>query len=343
MSPLHLAVIERKPELVRLLMSQGADARLGIYPHRDATSAFTIAAERGYEEIVAIIVDAERLRPPATEQSKNEPEDPAQTLWHCAGSGQYEAAKLLLDRGVDPNAGIPASGSPMFQAFSRRDEKMIELLTSYGAKPEATTPGLFRLTELARQMLRGEAAYNLDGVGGDTLAEQLLWGAACGGDPEIVRMALEGVDWPREDSRWFTILEQPLRIWRYGAEAPDWDRATYPVCFRLVLERCDPNITARFGLTILHSVAGSRKHVKPEERLAFGTALLDKGARLDIRDDILLSTPLGWACRYGRAELVRLFLERGADPVEHDAEPWATPAARAEKSRVAEIRALLRR
>jgi len=183
----------------------------------------------------------------------------------------------------------------MFLAFSQRDEKMIELLTSHGGKPEATTPGLFRLTELARRMLRGEAPYNLDGVGGDTLAEQLLWGAAWGGDPEIVRLALDLVDWPREDPRWFTILEQPLRIWRYGVETIHADRSTYPVCFRLILERCDPNITAHFGLTILHSVAGSRRHVTPEERLAFATALLDKGARLDNRDDILLRTPLGWA------------------------------------------------
>ena len=215
---------------------------------------------------------------------------------------------------------------------------MIALLASYGAKPEATTPGLFRLADLARQMLRGEAPYNIDGAGGDTLSEQLLWGAACGGDPAIVRMTLEQIDWPREDPRWFTILEQPLRIWRYGVETMDWDRAMYPVCFRLVLERCDPNVTGRFGLTILHSVAGSRRHVMPEERLAFATALLDKGARLDIRDGILLSTPLGWACRYGRVELVRLFLERGADPVERDAEPWATPAAWAEKSGVADRR-----
>jgi hypothetical protein len=49
---------------------------------------------------------------------------------------------------------------------------------------------------------------------------------------------------------------------------------------------------------------------------------LDASARLDIRDDLLKSTPLGWACRWGGAELVRLVLEHGADPVEADAEPW---------------------
>jgi len=55
------------------------------------------------------------------------------------------------------------------------------------------------------------------------------------------------------------------------------------------------------------------------------------GARLDVRDDLLQSTPLGWACRWGRLELVKLFLERGADPVEADSEAWATPRAWAEK------------
>jgi hypothetical protein len=42
---------------------------------------------------------------------------------------------------------------------------------------------------------------------------------------------------------------------------------------------------------------------------------------------VLKSTPLGWACRWGRSELVALFLERGADPVEVDAEDWARPEA----------------
>src|SRR5688572_4100989 len=47
------------------------------------------------------------------------------------------------------------------------------------------------------------------------------------------------------------------------------------------------------------------------------------------------------ACRWGRTELVKLFLSRGADPVEPDAEPWATPRAWAEKMRRPEILELL--
>ena len=47
--PLHFAVMKRSPEMVRLLMQHGADARVGIHPHRDATTALTLAEERGYE------------------------------------------------------------------------------------------------------------------------------------------------------------------------------------------------------------------------------------------------------------------------------------------------------
>lgn len=253
-------------------------------------------------------------------------------LHFCAGSGEYAMAEMLLERGADPNADVYASGTPVFQAYSQADWTMVDLLTRYGGVPDASTPGLFRQTDIARQMLAGTRRHRVGGDGNETLADQLLWGAACGGDPEIVAMALDRVDWPRDDPRWFHVLEQPLRIWTHGSIGADWDRGTYLTCFRLVLHRCNPSIRGRlhehgFGLTILHSIAGSREHVTPEERVAFATLLLDAGARLDVRDHLLESTPLGWACRWGRADLVTLLLARGADPVEADAKPWATPLA----------------
>lgn len=248
-------------------------------------------------------------------------------LYHCAQFGKYEMAEILLKHGADPNGKVYASGDPVFQAYDKRDWKMVELLERYGGVPEATTAGLFRQTALARKMLSGEARYGSEGVGGDTLAEQLLWGGACGGDLEIVRMALERIDRARDDPWWFHIMEQPIRMWSDGGAQPD--------CLKLILERCDPNLPGRagdgFNLTILHSVAGARPHVTAEQRLAFATVLLDAGARTDLRDGILNSTPLGWACRWGRIELVELLLQRGADPVEAEAEPWATPKAWAEK------------
>ena len=77
--------------------------------------------------------------------------------------------------------------------------------------------------------------------------------------------------------------------------------------------------------------------------VALATLLLQAGARTDLRDTFQKSTPLGWACRWGRVKLVTLLLDRGADPIEADAEPWATPRAWATKMQRPEILALLDR
>jgi ankyrin repeat protein len=92
------------------------------------------------------------------------------------------------------------------------------------------------------------------------------------------------------------------------------------------------------GYTVLQKLAESHE----ETRVIRATMLLDAGAKLTKRDPLLNSTPLGWACRWGRIELVRLYLERGADAVEADAEPWATPLAWATKRGHREIIELLR-
>jgi ankyrin repeat protein len=92
--------------------------------------------------------------------------------------------------------------------------------------------------------------------------------------------------------------------------------------------------------TILHHLASA--YVKDEIRVPFATLLLDAGASLDKRDLTLKSTPLGWACRWGRIELVRLYLARGARPQEMDADAWATPLAWAIKGGHAEIIEILR-
>jgi len=55
-------VLRRDAEMVRLLMEAGADARKGIFPHRDATSALCLARDREYDDIVAVIEEEERLR-----------------------------------------------------------------------------------------------------------------------------------------------------------------------------------------------------------------------------------------------------------------------------------------
>lgn len=410
--PIHYAVMKRSPEMVRLLMRQGANARHGIHPHRDATAAWTIAKERGYEEIVAIIEEEEQRRGKSRSVPKAEllGDEAARTavasgdiewlrarhaegtlvnqvrwdggglltvavrhnlpdmlrllldggfdpdegvssgegdwvaysqgypLWHCAALGRREMAEMLLQRGANPNVHVDSSGSAVHSAYSHKQWEMVELLRRHGGAVSADTAAIYRQTELARQMLVDEARGALpEGIvsPGKPVAEELLRFGASGGDPEIVRMALERIDWPRDDSRWFGCLTEPLYFWHHipwlYAGNREFDRGTYLPCFRLILERCDPNAIGSFGRTALHEAAAMRDHVTEEEAAAFAKALLDAGARTDVRDDILKSTPLGWACRWGRVEMVMLLLERGADAIEADAEPWAQPRAWAEK------------
>ena len=113
---------------------------------------------------------------------------------------------------------------------------------------------------------------------------------------------------------------------------------------KLILEQgVDPNMADDAGYTVLHNLASDYCQASNEEpRVLRATMLLDAGASLTKRDSLLKSTPLGWACRWGRIELARLYLERGADPVEADAEPWATPLAWATKRGHHQIIELLR-
>jgi len=71
--------------------------------------------------------------------------------------------------------------------------------------------------------------------------------------------------------------------------------------------------------------------------------VIDHGANLNLRDDLLKSTPLGWACRWGQREMVELLIQRGAPVREEDTEPWSTPEAWTRKMDHPEILAILER
>ena len=513
---IHIAVMARDVEMTRLLLEAGADTRDGIWPNRDATSPRTIAEERGYDEIVALMTAQEekrgarsvnahgdgvrRLRdammtggeeaviavfesepalagmcPPdgvtmlhraaqygllrvakwlldhgADVNKQSQPDfwrwkgrTPLEfAVWECAadsgrsaseamaalliergaeltplaaaalgrwdylascpldslqGKAVLQAAvrgdrpdvlRRLLEMGLDPNERMQlgqledqtfSSGGPLLEAVNTGRIDMARLLLAHGADPNASvfTAGsataaaynggsprthapdqamidlMVRTRRLDRRRLRRLPAQRGTGAPDARRARSTrIWSPArsrvrrsqnrsCGAAraaavPEIVRMALERIDWPRDDPRWFWMLWRPLPGHRDLNEAEQADsRAT----FRLILERCDPNLRApESGQTMLHEVIARDHGVG----VSLATMLLDAGARTDIRDEFLKSTPLGWACRWGRVALVELLLARGADPIEAGAEPWATPLAWAERRQHAEIASILR-
>ena len=65
--------------------------------------------------------------------------------------------------------------------------------------------------------------------------------------------------------------------------------------------------------------------LRAEGRRREGRRVHRPRGRLDARDDDICSTPLGWAAKFGKKEMVELLLDRGARPNLPDDPPWATP------------------
>ena len=86
--------------------------------------------------------------------------------------------------------------------------------------------------------------------------------------------------------------------------------AKLPEGLKLILESgVDPDMADGARYTVLHNFASDYCRASNEgTHVIRATMFLDAGASLTKRDPLLQSTPLGWACRWGRIELPRFWL-----------------------------------
>jgi ankyrin repeat protein len=317
---------ERVGELVR------ADPGVLRDIHWTRGGLLTLAVNHGQLEMVRLLLD---LGADVDERTMlHELEEPTPSwgspLWYAALAGRHDIAELLLDRGADPNANVYASGWPLRNAYRHPDGAVKRLLLERGAKTQPYMVAEANDVDEARRMLEAD--------GSEELASELSWAAACHGNPAVVALALPRLRWPAGDPRWHWILIQPIR----GVDPDGRDHEGFFNCLALLLPRIDVNLTRRLGATVLH-FAAARGGLTEQERARFVSMVLDHGARLDLRDDLLQSTPLGWACRWGRKEMVELLIARGVPVNEPDAEAWATPLAWATKMEHTTVADSLRR
>jgi ankyrin repeat protein len=160
------------------------------------------------------------------------------------------------------------------------------------------------------------------------IAQAGLYEAVHHDEPAMVQLLLEhGADptIPWRWACWYTPLMHSLRYPEPRYQTAQW-----------LLDRgVKPDDTNGLGMATMHILAN-------EGTVTAAAWLLDRGADIHLRDREFESTPLAWAARAGREEMVRFLLSRGAKSSLPDDEPWATPDAWARRRGHERIRELLR-
>lgn len=243
-------------------------------PMDDEGGLLRVAVDAGRADVLEQLLDR-GMDPDARVDVGGGEESWGMPLYACVRRGDHEMAEVLLRHGADANGRVYASGTPLSEAYGQRDERMIALLIAYGGEPNASMAGLYRRMDLALALLEkhGDAVLPDDGFSSGTVAEQLLGAAAKGGDPAILRLAMERAGIPNGDPRWQRLLAAPLHFWNHWI-GPwchlEWDRGGYLECFRMVLEKCGEVDEA----AVLGAIARMGSHVRAGERAAFAAAVV---------------------------------------------------------------------
>jgi len=262
------------------------------------------AAARGHIDIVRLLL--ERGADPNLPEEGIAPHGHA--LYSAVYNGHFEIAKLLLERGAYPNPPVESSADALSIALMNKDEKMAELLCSYGAARSVDILSYYGDVETAAAIFAVNPALADD--------PHALSQAAANGHEAFVLLMLH---------------HQPDLAKRISGDAKTKELSEF------LFERgANPNNADWLGVTPLHQFARSGNIEK-------ASLFIDHGAGLNARDEDICSTPLGWAAKSGKLQMVEFLLERGARPNLPDDPPWARPLAWATRRGHQEIVELLER
>ena len=244
-------------------------------------SPLAYAAGRGHTRIVGKLLD---LGADTNLPEENAPRGGA--LFSACSGNHLETAKLLLERGADPNAEVDSSGSCLTIVEYNHGEKgcrLQALLREHGA----VTPPYRDMddAELERAVREGGAVVS---------HPQFLHELMGRNNAELIGVFLETTPNVRD-------LFRLTDIW--GGNYPS-DPDTIRTLASHGLDLCRANW---IGRTFLHGCA-------EKGDVEAARVFLELGAEIDAIELEYGGTPLAAAARSGKAEMVRFLLDQGADP-----------------------------
>ena len=204
-------------------------------------------------------------------------------LHYAARNGNTELARLLLDKGANPNSScVP---TPLEMAAKHGHTDLVRLLMDRGADPNITDED-------------GTTLLHLAAKSGCTSLVKLL--IERGVDPNIrddtgKNPLFQAVEYNNQNRR--TEAKNSVRMLLNGGADPN-------------VHAWDPNDIERCGMTPIHQAAefGLTELVR---------LLLDRGGDPNETDGVG-STLLHWAAQFGKTDLVNLLMKRGAVPDKKD-------------------------
>lgn len=251
------------------------------------------AAAKGHIEIVKLLL--ERGADPNLPEEGIAPHGHA--LYSAVYNGHFETAKLLLEHGAYPNPEVESSADALSMAMSNKDEKMVELLCSYGAARAVHLLAYYGDVQTAAAVFAANPALADD--------PEALANAAGEGREAFVRLLL----------RYQPDLPKRLNFpaWSVGAKTRELNELLFK-------HGMNPSQPDWLRVTPLH-------HFARKGDVENAALFLDHGADLHARDEDICSTPLAWAAKFGQIRMVEFLLKHGAKQNLSDDPPWATPLA----------------
>ena len=318
-TPLHRAVEHDDAEAVKRLVRSGADVRArnryGVFP-------ISLACARGNADIVELLLAAGADANAALPEGET-------CLMSAAGTGNLRAVKALIAHGADVNAKEGWKGqTALMWAASESHTAVVNALVEMGADVSARskggfTPLLFAVRHGAlgsvRSLLAAKANANdvarADAISSNSTAKpstettSALALAVINGHFEVAGALLEGGANPNVPDARGSVLHALAWMRRPGVSGgnqvpppPTGNLSSLDLARALLTHGANPNVRIAWKEIPFDRDDGE---VKSPPNIAVG------------RDYISLvgATPFYLAAKNGDVELMRVLVERGADPL----------------------------